>query len=145
MTKEYIDKGIMQYYKQFMSLGVAILTSWVILIFNQDLLLIPIAISGIMVYLFIRMMPEYYYWNKINRCFAKEELEKFIDEEYKTLQNVKEIRANNSLKQTVTGSSFDRKYRTQRDIYMSRKRMNKGKILFELKKCLEMDKSQDIE
>ncbi len=139
MTKDYISKELSGFYRRFIVYGVIVVLSSVTLLFNSDLLLVPILITLVIVYLISQKIPEYLFWSKVQTMYKLNTLEDYVEVESDKIVNAKEYSKSNPKKETVTATRLNVQYKTEKDIYMSGTKYNKMKYLLTLKKLLDTD------
>ena len=140
MVIDYINKELNKYYSLFVIYLVILALAWGILLFERNLLIIPIIISAVIEYLVVKKAPEYNYWNKILKHYKANEIEKFIEDEYSLMKNKKEYKEETKTKKSINATRMNVQYQTRKDIYDSSKKLNKTKILLELNKFIEEEK-----
>jgi len=139
MTKDYISKELSGFYRRFIVYGVIVVLSSVTLLFNSDLLLVPILITLVIVYLISQKIPEYLFWSKVQTMYKLNTLEDYVEVESDKIVNAKEYSKSIPKKETVTATRLNVQYKTEKDIYMSGTKYNKMKYLLTLKKLLDTD------
>lgn len=140
MTVDYINNRLSNFYKLFIINCFIVLFSFCVLFLNQELLLVPIFVTLIIIYMTWKKIPEYIFWIKVKSLFDSNDLDDYIDSEYDRIKNNQDYLSQNPKRQIVTGTRMNVQYQSEKEIFSSTKKFNKVKYLLKLKRLLENER-----
>ena len=137
MIEKFINDEVIKFKRHFIVSLLLILIIWAITFTMIDLLSISFIITAYIIYLLLKRLHNFLFWEEIKNKHENGLLEEFVNSEYESQKAILNNKRNHVSSVNIKGY----KYNMQNSIFSMKNKHQKMKQLLQLKKLIENEKS----